>query len=93
MKISNHISESQESYLTRFLMLLFSCTRLVIASAALLMTPVTARAFTPSLYLFNRSIRCGMAPASAMSCWCSGCKTEGCDYENDKKLKQRDSVQ
>ena len=64
--------------LTRVLMLLFSWARLVIASAALLITLFTARESEPSLWtslcLFNKLTRCDKAPASTMSCWCSGCQ-------------------
>ena len=67
------LTKKYKANLTRVLMLLFSWARLVIASAALLITAVAARELVPSLCLFNRSTRCDKAPASTMSCWYSGC--------------------
>lgn len=54
--------------LTRVLMLAFSCARLVIASAALLITPLSARELPPFLYCFNKLTRWGKAPVSTMIC-------------------------
>lgn len=77
--IWNHAKK--QTNLTRVLMLLFSWARLVIASAARLITPNTALEFWPSLCLFNRSTRWGRAPASTIICWCSGCT-------NKQKIEQ-----
>lgn len=48
---------NEEANLTQVLMLLFSCARLVIASAALRMRLLMAREVKPWLCLFKRSTR------------------------------------
>jgi hypothetical protein len=61
------------THLIQVLMLLFSWARLVIASAALLIRLLTALVFVAFLCLLRRLTSRGRAPASTISCWCSGC--------------------
>lgn len=76
MKNKTQEQVRKQANLTLVLMQPFSWERLVIASAALLITPLTARVLQPFLCLFNKSTRWGRAPASTMSCWCSGCSRQ-----------------